>query len=46
MNALSPLGRYTYYGAGLHRDLGIEGLPNFEVEIRRRLWCLLYVWDW
>ncbi|KAF2742459.1 hypothetical protein M011DRAFT_267128 [Sporormia fimetaria CBS 119925] len=31
---------------GIDRDEGIEYLPDFELEIRRRLWTLLYAWDW
>ncbi|KAF2199494.1 hypothetical protein GQ43DRAFT_457134 [Delitschia confertaspora ATCC 74209] len=31
---------------GFHTDTGIEGLTEFEIEIRRRLWSLLYIWDW
>ncbi|KAK2599633.1 hypothetical protein N8I77_011371 [Diaporthe amygdali] len=23
-----------------------EGLPNFERELRKRLWCILWTWDW
>lgn len=31
---------------GMHKKQQKPGLSEFEVEIRRRLWCLLYVWDW
>lgn len=31
---------------GIDKDLGTEGLTEFEIEIRRRLWTLLFVWDW
>lgn len=31
---------------GLDKDTGLEGLTEFDIEIRRRLWTLLYVWDW
>lgn len=29
---------------GLHKP--VEGLPNFERELRARLWCILWTWDW
>lgn len=28
----------------MHRSA--EGLPNFERELRKRLWCILWTWDW
>ncbi|KUI53423.1 hypothetical protein VP1G_00924 [Cytospora mali] len=28
----------------MHKPL--EGLPNFERELRKRLWCILWTWDW
>ncbi|KAL1655268.1 hypothetical protein SLS61_002154 [Didymella pomorum] len=31
---------------GIDRDANIEGLCEFDVEIRRRIWALLYIWDW
>jgi hypothetical protein len=31
---------------GIDKDVGIEGLSEFDIEIRRRIWTLLYVWDW
>ncbi|KAH6639385.1 hypothetical protein C7974DRAFT_130367 [Boeremia exigua] len=31
---------------GIDRDAHIEGLSEFEIEIRRRIWALLYIWDW
>lgn len=31
---------------GIDRDANIEGLSEFDIEIRRRLWALLYIWDW
>ncbi|KAF2471761.1 uncharacterized protein BDR25DRAFT_260304 [Lindgomyces ingoldianus] len=31
---------------GLDRDVGIAGLSEFDIEIRRRLWTLLFIWDW
>ncbi|KAF2021511.1 hypothetical protein BU24DRAFT_362141 [Aaosphaeria arxii CBS 175.79] len=31
---------------GMDKDLGIENLSEFEIEIRRRIWTLLYIWDW
>ncbi|ROW03045.1 hypothetical protein VMCG_05703 [Cytospora schulzeri] len=24
----------------------VEGLPNFERELRKRLWCIMWTWDW
>ncbi|CAI7643765.1 unnamed protein product [Penicillium pancosmium] len=31
---------------GMHKKYPKPGLSEFEIEMRRRLWCLLYVWDW
>ncbi|ORY11153.1 fungal-specific transcription factor domain-domain-containing protein [Clohesyomyces aquaticus] len=31
---------------GLDSEAANVGLSEFDVEIRRRLWCLLYIWDW
>ncbi|KAJ5314254.1 uncharacterized protein N7443_001138 [Penicillium atrosanguineum] len=31
---------------GLHKNSPRTGLSEFDIEMRRRLWCLLYVWDW
>jgi hypothetical protein len=32
--------------AGIDKDESVDNLSEFEIEIRRRLWVLLYVWDW
>ncbi|KAF2662121.1 hypothetical protein K491DRAFT_700446 [Lophiostoma macrostomum CBS 122681] len=31
---------------GIDKDNSPENLSEFELEIRRRLWTLLYIWDW
>jgi hypothetical protein len=31
---------------GIDKDAGIEDLCEFDLEIRRRIWTLLYIWDW
>ncbi|KAI8934103.1 hypothetical protein NX059_008865 [Plenodomus lindquistii] len=31
---------------GIDRDTDIEELSEFDVEIRRRVWTVLYIWDW
>ncbi|KAJ5633857.1 hypothetical protein N7528_001699 [Penicillium herquei] len=31
---------------GLHKNSVKSGLPEFETEMRRRMWCLLCTWDW
>lgn len=31
---------------GMHRDRISKGITEFELEMRRRVWCILYVWDW
>ncbi|KAF2025129.1 hypothetical protein EK21DRAFT_77215 [Setomelanomma holmii] len=31
---------------GIDKDAGIESLSEFDIEIRRRIWTLLYIWDW
>lgn len=30
--------------ADMHRPA--EGLPDFERELRKRMWCILWTWDW
>lgn len=31
---------------GLHKSSELQGLPEFEREMRRRVWCILATWDW
>ncbi|CAE7194362.1 hypothetical protein PTNB73_08631 [Pyrenophora teres f. teres] len=31
---------------GIDKDAGAEDLCEFDLEIRRRIWTLLYIWDW
>ncbi|KAF2736422.1 hypothetical protein EJ04DRAFT_575383 [Polyplosphaeria fusca] len=31
---------------GLDKDTGLDSFSEFEIELRRRLWTLLYIWDW
>jgi hypothetical protein len=31
---------------GLDKESAMEDLCEFDVEIGRRLWTLLYIWDW
>lgn len=31
---------------GMHKNIPKAGLSEFDVEMRRRIWCLLYTWDW
>lgn len=31
---------------GLPRDSTSQGLPDFDREMRRRVWCVLSTWDW
>ena len=31
---------------GLHQNDRLKGLSEFECDMRRRIWCLLYTWDW
>ncbi|KAJ9151410.1 Pyrimidine pathway regulatory protein 1 [Pleurostoma richardsiae] len=31
---------------GMHRDADIIGMTGFEREMRARMWCILYAWDW
>lgn len=31
---------------GIDKDAGIEDFCEFDIEIRRRIWTLLYIWDW
>ncbi|KAF2872342.1 hypothetical protein BDV95DRAFT_491779 [Massariosphaeria phaeospora] len=31
---------------GIDKEVRPQGLSEFDVELRRRLWTLLYVWDW
>lgn len=30
----------------IHMHKPSEGLPNFERELRKRMWCILWTWDW
>ena len=38
--------RLTSVVLGMHRAEPPEPLTEFELEIRRRVWCVLYIWDW
>lgn len=31
---------------GLHRNSLKRGLSEFDLEMRRRMWLILYTWDW
>lgn len=31
---------------GLPKQAASDGLPEFEREMRRRVWCILSTWDW
>lgn len=31
---------------GMHKSTPRARLSEFDVEMRRRIWCLLYIWDW
>lgn len=31
---------------GLHQESAIGPVPEFDLEMRRRVWCLLDSWDW
>lgn len=31
---------------GLQKDSASRGLPEFDREMRRRVWCVLSTWDW
>lgn len=31
---------------GLHKTSQKGSLSEFDLEMRRRMWCLLYTWDW
>ncbi|KAK0657609.1 hypothetical protein B0T16DRAFT_294301, partial [Cercophora newfieldiana] len=33
------------YEIGLHQDASSEGMSEFDREMRRRLWSILYLWD-
>ncbi|KAK1835531.1 hypothetical protein QBC39DRAFT_340470 [Podospora conica] len=33
------------YEIGLHQDSSSEGMSEFDREMRRRLWSILYLWD-
>ncbi|EHK21637.1 uncharacterized protein TRIVIDRAFT_152144, partial [Trichoderma virens Gv29-8] len=30
---------------GIHMDIRSDKMSEFDLEIRRRLWCALYIWD-
>lgn len=44
-----PAVRFWVYalivGVGLHQDSSSEGMSEFDREMRRRLWSVLYLWD-
>ncbi|KAL2009929.1 hypothetical protein VTN00DRAFT_5736 [Thermoascus crustaceus] len=31
---------------GMHKNSFEEGMTEFDCEMRKRVWCLLYAWDW
>jgi hypothetical protein len=31
---------------GMHNGIDSQNLDEFESEMRKRLWCTLYIWDW
>lgn len=31
---------------GMHKEVANSSLPEFDREMRRRLWCILDTWDW
>ncbi|KAH8700687.1 fungal-specific transcription factor domain-containing protein [Talaromyces proteolyticus] len=31
---------------GMHKDALNRCFADFECEMRRRVWCILYIWDW
>ncbi|KAL5356866.1 fungal-specific transcription factor domain-containing protein [Aspergillus floccosus] len=31
---------------GMHRSSSRLKLSEFDIEMRRRVWCILYAWDW
>ncbi|KKA19284.1 hypothetical protein T310_6741 [Rasamsonia emersonii CBS 393.64] len=31
---------------GMHKDSSTQGISEFDREMRRRIWCILYTWDW
>ncbi|KAK4231815.1 hypothetical protein QBC38DRAFT_506542 [Podospora fimiseda] len=35
----------SWHALSLHRDSLSEGMSEFDREMRRRLWCVLYMWD-
>ena len=31
---------------GMHKESPDDPVPQFELEMRRRVWCVLDTWDW
>lgn len=31
---------------GMHKRLQKSNLSEFDMEMRKRMWCILYTWDW
>lgn len=31
---------------GMHKESTDDPIPDFELEIRRRVWCVMDTWDW
>ena len=44
LNAVCP--RTNIFNQGMHEGTAGQTLDPFEREMRRRLWCILWVWDW
>lgn len=30
----------------IHQESKADPVPEFELEIRRRVWCVMDTWDW
>ena len=45
-NTVSDRGPSLIRVPGLHKASESTGLPEFESEMRRRVWCILATWDW
>lgn len=30
----------------MHKEAITGGMPEFDREMRRRVWCILDTWDW
>lgn len=43
---MSLTGAWFNLVIAIHKESDDNPIPEFELEIRRRVWCVLDTWDW